>query len=124
MFSPAGVTTEGTFAPDKLHAGDHPIRQIGVTLKTTLRLSRGTLVYLKNGESQYEAYDGGTITAGSLLGLLVDDVDTTGGAASVAVYIAGDFNTNAVILATNGTIAAVRARLASQSLYLHDGVAA
>ena len=68
--------------------------------------------------------DGGAITAGSLLGIIVDDVDTTGGAASVTVYIAGDFNTNKIILASGGTIAAVRQRLAQQSIYLFDGIAA
>jgi hypothetical protein len=124
MFSPAGITAEGTLAPDKLHAGDHPIEQKGVTLKTTLKLARGTLVYLKSGETQYEAYDGGTITSGSLLGLLVDDVDTTGGAASVAVYISGDFNTNGITVAAGGSLATVRERLALQSLYLRDGIAA
>lgn len=123
--SPAGITAEGTFAPGSLHAGCHPIEQKGVTLKTSLKLSRGTLVYLKSGETQYEAYDGGTLTAApSLLGILVDDVDTTGGAASVAVYIAGDFNTSAITVAEGGSLATVRDRLASQSLYLHDSVAA
>ena len=124
MFKPAGITAEGTFTPDLLHAGDHPIEQKGVTLKTSLTLSRGTLVYLKNGESEYEAYEGGTITTASLLGILVDDVDTTGGAASVAVYIAGDFNTSGITVATGGSLATVRDRLATQSLYLHDSVAA
>lgn len=124
MFNPAGFTAEGTFTPDGLIAGDHPQRVQGFTLKTTLKLSRGALIYLKNGETQYEAYDGGAITAGSLLGVLVEDVDTTGGAASVAAYISGDFNANKIIFASGGTAAAVRARLATQSLYLHDAVAA
>lgn len=121
---PAGFTAEGTYAPDLLLAGDHPVRTAGVTLKTTLTLSRGTVVYLKNGETQYEAFDGGTVTAGSLLGILVEDVNTAGGAASVAVYIAGDFNANALTFATGGTVAAIRARCALQSLYLTDSVAA
>lgn len=123
LFSPTGFTSEGTFAPDTLNAGGQPHVQ-GVTLKASLKLSRGALVYLKNGETQYEAYDGGTITANSLLGIIVDDVDTTGGAASVAVYVSGDFNTAKVILATGGTIAAVRQRLALQSIYLLDSMSA
>jgi len=124
MFKPAGFTEEGTYSPDLLIAGDHPIRTKGVTLKTTLTLSRGTLVYLKSGENQYEAYDGGTITAGSLLGILVLDVNTAGGAASVMVYIAGDFNSNKITVASGGSLATVRDRLVSQSIYLHDPVAA
>lgn len=124
MFTPAGITSEGTFTPDLLHAGDHPIEQKGVTLKADKVLTRGTLVYLQNGQSEWEAYDGGTITTASLMGLLVDDVDTTGAAASVAIYIAGDFNTNSITVATGGSLATVRDRLATQSLYLHDSVAA
>jgi hypothetical protein len=124
-FKPAGITAEGTFTPDLLIAGDHPIRTAGVTLKTTLDLKRGTVLYLKTGgDTQYEAFDGGTPLAGSLLGILVEDVNTAGGAASVMVYIAGDFNTNSLIFATGGTAAAVRERLALQSLYLRDAVAA
>jgi hypothetical protein len=124
MFKPSGITDEGTFSPDQLVAGDDAV-SVGVTLKTTLKLSRGTLVYLKSGETQYEAYDGGTLTAlPSLLGILVNDVDTTGGAASVSVYISGEFNTSAVTVASGGDLATVRSRLALQSLYLRDAVAA
>jgi len=121
----AGITSEGTLSPSTLSAGDHPIRTAGVTLKTSLTLSRGTLVFLKSGQTQYEAYDGGTLTAEpSLLGLLVEDVDTSGGAASVAIYIAGDFNTNFITVASGGDLATVRERLAQQSLYLMDAVSA
>lgn len=121
---PAGFTDEGTFAPDMLLAGCCCPHQLGFTLKASLTLARGTVIYLKNGETQYEAYDGGTITAGSLLGILVSDVNTTGGAASVAAYISGEFNANKLTFATGGTVAAIRTRAAAQAMYLLDAVAA
>jgi len=124
FFKPSGQTDEGTFSPDQLIAGDDIVSG-GVTLKSGLTLSRGTLVYLKSGDSQYSAYDGGTLTAlPSLLGILVNDVDTTGGAGSVSVYIAGEFNTSAVTVASGGDLATVRERLALQSLYLRDAISA
>jgi hypothetical protein len=122
-FKAAGVTDEGSFSPDQLIAGK--TITAGVTIKSGLTLTRGTLVYLKSGDSQYSAYDGGTLTAlPSLLGILVEDIDTTGGAASVAVYIAGSFNTSMVTVASGGTLATVRERLALQSLYLYDPIVA
>lgn len=122
--NPAGFTAEGTYTPDLLIAGDHPIRTRGVTLQTGLTLVRGQLVVLTATESEYEAYAGGAITAGSLLGLLVEDADTTGGAASVMIYVSGDFNANAITIASGGTLATVRDQLALQSLYVVDAVAA
>lgn len=124
MFTPTGFTSEGTFSPDLLIAGDHPIRTIGLTLEAEAKLKRGTLIYLKNTESAYSAYDGGTITAGSLFGILVRDEDTTtatgtGATKSVEVYIAGDFNTDAITIAS-GSLETVRAALVGQSVYLHN----
>jgi hypothetical protein len=121
-FSPAGFTTEGTYTPDQLHAGDFPVRQAAVTLEADADLARGTLVYLKNGETEYSAYDGGTVTAGSLFGILIQDEDTTGtpsGAAKgVVVYISGDFSTSAVSVADGGDLDTVRDALALQGIYL------
>jgi len=127
-FKPAGITSEGTFTPDLLIAGDHPIRTIGVTLEAEADLARGTLVYLKATESYYSAFDGGSATSGSLYGILVEDEDTTtatgtGATKSVMVYIAGDFNANAITVAS-GTLENLRAALASQALYLINPVIA
>ena len=127
-FAPAGITSEGTFTPDLLHAGDHPVRTLGVTLEAESDLERGTLVYLVNGESTYSAYDAGTPTAGALFGILVQDEDTTtatgtGATKSVMVYITGDFNQNAITIAS-GDLEDVRAALALQGIYLHNPVTA
>jgi|WetSurMetagenome_2_1015567.scaffolds.fasta_scaffold01576_10 hypothetical protein len=125
---PAGITAEGTFTPDLLIGGDHPIRTEGVTLEAEAKLVRGTLVYLKNTEQSVSSYDGGTITAGTRYGILVEDEDTTtatgtGATKSVMVYVAGDFNTNAITIAS-GTLETLRDALAMQSLYLRDPVVA
>jgi len=122
-FNPAGITAEGTFTPDLLIAGDPPVRTIGVTLEAEADLVRGTLVYLKATEGSYSAYDGGSVTASTLWGILVQDEDTTGASKSVMVYIAGDFNTNAITVAS-GTLENLRAVLAVQGIYLTNPVIA
>lgn len=127
-FKAKGITSEGTFSPDMLIAGGDDIHTIGVTLEAQAKLVRGTLVYLKATESDYSAYDGGSATTGSLFGILVQDEDTTtatgtGAAKSVGVYISGDFNANAITVAS-GTLETLRAALASQALYLLNPVTA
>lgn len=127
-FKPAGFTSEGTFTPDLLIAGDHPVHTIGVTLEAEADLVRGTLVYLKASESAYSAYDGGSATASTLWGILVQDEDTTtatgtGATKSVMVYITGDFNANAITVAS-GTLEDLRALLALQGIFLTNPVIA
>lgn len=120
---PAGFTSEGTFTPDMLIAGDRPVVVEGRTLEASADLVRGTLVYLKNTEQAYSAYDGGTNTSGSLYGILVEDEDTTSGAKSVQVYIAGEFNANKITVAS-GTLEDLRSTLALQGIYLRNPVTA
>jgi len=115
------VTPIQTFsAPTgSLHAGDHPIRTNGLPLAAGLTLERGTLIYLPDGETDYVMYDGEAIAAGSLLGILLKDEDTTSGAKSVAAYISGDFD-RAHMTAAPGvdlTDAALVARMADQMMY-------
>ena len=126
-FNPKGITAEGTFTPDLLIAGDET-HAIGVTLETEATLTRGTLVYLKTSEGAYSAWDAGTNTTGALYGILVQDEDTTtatgtGATKSVMVYISGDFNANAITIAS-GSLETVRAALASQGLFLINPVTA
>lgn len=124
----AGITSEGTYSPDLLIAGDNPVRTLGVTLEAEADLARGTLVYVKDSETVYSAYDDGTPETGYLFGILVEDEDTTtatgtGAQKSVMVYVAGDFNTNKVIVAS-GDVEDLRVALTGQGIYLHNAVEA
>lgn len=127
-FNPKGITAEGTFSPDLLIAGEGDIHTIGVTLEAEADLVRGTLVYKKATESSYSAYDGGSATANTLWGILVQDEDTTtatgtGATKSVMVYITGEFNANAITVAS-GTLEDLRAILAAQGIFLINPVVA
>ena len=46
MTTAAGVTTEGTFNPDKLFAGDFPVSTRKVTIATGANLVRGAVLGL------------------------------------------------------------------------------
>lgn len=56
--------------------------------------------------------------------ILADDVDTTGGDANGGTYGGGEFNGNAVILGTGITLAAAKAALATNRIFLRTPVTA
>jgi hypothetical protein len=55
--------------------------------------------------------------------VLVDGVDTTGGALSAAIYESGEFNVNALTFGTGWTAATAEASLRAVSIYLKTPVA-
>ncbi len=58
------------------------------------------------------------------IAILIDDVDTTGGAATGGIYQMGEFNQNAVILGAGITLLAAKTALAAQNIYLKNPVSA
>ncbi|WP_298691721.1 head decoration protein [uncultured Sphingomonas sp.] len=56
--------------------------------------------------------------------ILVDDVDTTGGAVMGGIYQMGEFNANAVILGAGITLAGAKTALAVQNIYLKTPISA
>lgn len=122
MFTPS-FENEGSHSPDQLIAGDHPIRTRGLTLAADQELTRGTVVVKVGTDTEYTAYAGTEPAAGSLIGILITDVDTTGAASTEPAYIAGDFNTNELTVAS-GDVNDLRDPMVKQSMYLHDAVPA
>lgn len=126
MFSPKGFTTEGVFSHDVLIAGDHPVRSMGVTIASGAgALARGTVLGKITASGEYTtstsaATDGSEVPTA----ILVEDVDATAAAANTVVYIAGDFNTNALTIGAGHTAAAIREGLREKSIFLHDAVPA
>lgn len=56
--------------------------------------------------------------------ILVDDVDTTAGDVNAGTYGGGEFNANAVILGNGITLAAAKAALAANRIFLRTPVSA
>lgn len=124
-----GMRDEGASSIDQLIAGGAVIRTRNVTFASGSEYLRGTLVALASGGEEpdaetYTAWAGGDIAEGSLLGIVLDDVDATEADAPGIIYIAADINANRVIVAEGGDLDAVRDRLHQQSIFLHDPVPA
>lgn len=125
-----GMRDEGATDIDLLIAGEAVVRTRNVTFASGSQYLRGTLVALAAGAGEdpdaetYSAWAGGDIAEGSLLGIVLDDVDATEADAPGIIYVAADINANRVIVAEGGDLNAVRDRLHQQSIFLHDPVPA
>lgn len=117
-------TTE-SYTPDRLHAGDFPIRTLDVTIASGQNLTRGALLGKITASGKYvlslaAAIDGSQTP----VAILAEDVDATGGDKSGIVYISGDFNENAITYGTGHTADSVRAGLRDLNIYLHKPTSA
>jgi hypothetical protein len=123
-FKPS-FASEGTYAPDLLVGGDHPIRTLGVTIASGQNLLRGALIGKVTATGKFilslsAAVDGSQ----NPVGILGEDVNATAGDVVSFEYVAGDFNSNKVTFGTGHTLASVREVLHARSIYLHDAVPA
>lgn len=124
-FTPSYNASAGTYTPDRLHAGDFPIRTFGVTLVSGQNLTRGALVGViaasgKATLSLSAASDGSQTP----VGILAEDCDASGGDKATLIYISGDFNTRAMTFGTGHTAASTRLGLAARGIYTTDAVPA
>jgi|DewCreStandDraft_5_1066085.scaffolds.fasta_scaffold00555_27 hypothetical protein len=115
-------TTE-SYTPDRLHAGDFPIRTLDVTIASGQNLVRGALLGKITASGKYvlslaAAIDGSQTP----VAILAEDVDATGGDKSGIVYISGDFSETAITYGTGHTADSVRAGLRDLNIYLHKPV--
>jgi hypothetical protein len=125
MFTPQ-FQNEGSYSPDMLIAGDHPVRSIGVTIVSGAgALVRGTVLGKITTGGKYKtstsAASDGSQTPVAILG---EDVNAASADAIAFVYIAGDFNTSALTIGAGHTASSIRDGLAHKSIYLHDPVPA
>lgn len=123
-FKPA-FTSEGTYSPDLLIGGDHPIRTIGVTILTGQNLTRGALLGKITASGKYvlslSAAADGSQTPVAILG---EDTNATAADVNSFAYVAGDFNSREMTFGTAHTLASVRDALHGRSIYLHDAIPA
>lgn len=125
MFNP-GFTSEGTYSPDMLIAGDHPVRTMGVTVVSGAGvLVRGSVLGKITSGGKYtlsaSAASNGSQTPQVILG---EDVDATSGDVVAFTYIAGDFNSNSLTLGAGHTVASIREGFRDKSIFLHNPVTA
>ena len=120
-FQPSGVTSQGTFTPDNLIAGDFDIVTKEVTLKAGTNYVRGHVLQALSGGDAGKF--GAVTTDASAKYILLEDVDATGGDKKSVAAITGKFNKNKLTLGSGATLAGVAAALEPLSIFLVDSIA-
>lgn len=115
------------YTPDNLIAENiHPLATGTVTvLSGEGKLSRGS-VLMRNSNNKFVLADEDSGTPlGTAEVILADEVDATSADAVANVYISGDFNTDALIVASGYTLSeADRVSLKNAGVYIVNGVSA
>ena len=115
------------YTPDNLIAENiHPLATGTVTvISGEGRLSRGS-VLMRNSNNKFVLADEDSGTPlGTAEVILADEVDATSADAVANVYISGDFNTDALIVASGYTLSeADRVSLKNAGVYIVNGVSA
>lgn len=118
-------TTSDVFTSDQLIAGRFPMVTDTVTLVSGQNLKRGAVLGRITASGKYTlalaaSSDGSQVPAA----ILADDVDASGGDKLAGVYLAGEFNVNALIFGTGITAAAAAITLRDASIFLKSAVSA
>jgi len=113
------------FIPDQLVAGPHQIVTDTVTVISGQVIARGAVLGMITASGKYtlalSASSDGSQTPSVIA---ADSIDASAGDAFGGVYIAGEFNGNALILGTGITLAAAKAAFRPMSIYVKNSVSA
>lgn len=117
--------SQDAFVPDQLIGGDMKIVTKPVTFLAGLLYKRGTVVGKITASGKYTiALSASADGSQTPVALVVDDVDATAADALGGIYQMGEFNEVAVTLGAGITLAAARAALEAQNIYLKTPVSA
>lgn len=104
----ADLRTSESTGYDELFAGLNrdEIKTFPVTVASGQNLKRGALVKMVNGKvsavgssSVAESGSGSAVAFDEVFGIMTDDVNASAGDADGVVYVTGDFNKDAIVLA-------------------------
>lgn len=114
-----GFTTEGTYSPDNLFAGDYPVVSTKLTLVTGESVVRGEVLGVitasgKLAASLSAAVDGSQVPHC----IAVEAVDATAADKEILVYLSGHFNASALTIGTAHTAASIREGLREKGIYI------
>jgi hypothetical protein len=119
-----GVAADA-FLPDQLVAGPHQIVTDTITLASGQVVQRGAVLGLITASGKYAlALSASGDGSQNPSVIAADTIDASQGDALGAVYVAGEFNGNALILGTGITLAAAKAAFRPQSIYVKTAVSA
>lgn len=116
-----GLTSSGTYTPDELIAGSHPVVEIPVTIATasTSTLSRGQILGMQTSTNKYcELNTGASDGTESPKAVLARDTNTSSDNAKTTAYVHGEFNANA--MSGLGETQAVQNALQALGIYVKE----
>lgn len=109
-----------TYNPDNLIAGDSAVRTGSVTIISGQTISRGDVLGKITASGKYNlslnaAVDGSEVANA----IAAEDIDASGGdVTNAAIYVKGDFNTNALTFGTAQTAANTYDDLRSAGIFI------
>ena len=108
-----------TFTPDNLIAGQTPIVGEGAILLSGQNVTRGTLLgkITTGGKLKLSAsasIDGSEVP----YAIAAADTNATSGDTNIPIYLAGEFNANAITFGTGHTLASTKAALRDKGIFL------
>ena len=112
-----GFTSEGTYSPDNLFAGDFPRVQKVVTIKAGANLTRGAVLGVVTTGGKYTLCATGTgddaVTDGSKdpVAILAEAAAAKDTDTKAIVYLSGEFNADALTFGANHTAVTVETSL-------------
>ena len=120
MTTAGGFTSQDSYEPDRLFAGEFPRADRKVTIDSGQTLTRGAVLGKITGSGNYTlslsgAGDGSQVPEA----ILAEDVDASGGDADGLIYETGDFAEDALTLGASHTIASIRDGLRDKSIFMH-----
>lgn len=115
---PAGATSQGTYAPDNLIAGDFDTVTKAVTIISGQNLLRGAVLQVSGTPGKYNI----VTTDANAKYILAEDCDATSGDKTATVYVTGEFNQTEVYIGGGATLAGVAAALEPLSIFLRTPV--
>lgn len=124
--SKAEFRTEGTYAPDKLIAGNaHLLVGRKVTIISGQNLTRGAVLGKITASGKYNLSLSGASDGSQTPDLiLAENCDASSGDKVALAYARGDFNANALTLGTDHTVASITEGLRAKGITLIPAVAA
>lgn len=120
-----GIAAE-LFIPDQLIAGDLKlVTETIVIVSGAGALKRGTVLGKITASGKYTtALSASSDGSQTPVAILADDVDATSADQNAGAYLMGEFNGSSLILGAGITLAAAKAALQAQNIYVKTSVSA
>ena len=117
MNTAEGFTTQDTFTPDRLFAGDMPRESVKVTLNAGT-LTRGTVMGAVTAGGYLQSLSGAVDGSQVPDAILAEDADASGGAVDALIYRAGEFNEDALTIGAAHTADSIRQGLRERGIFI------